>query len=389
MKKDKMRTRINKALASFTLAKFCGAIITVSIVAVVKYFISGSFHIEYCDFLNNIGIGLLAWTINTGLIGFLTEYLGIKDINFNLNQFLFGFETMKSGGITKVDGTPSAGEALEDGKPKLYNAMDSEEGSSSNKKPVSRKGGFRGKDARVHPYPRNGRRAVRSWTFEDESENGSVNDGGSDTEMEGAPSNKGKYLAPFTSDSQFLLDKGKSIAPVDALTSCAEQEESPLDKGKGIEGANTSQEVSKSIWTKPFPSLNPNATIFTPRINAVPGFAVSGGVVPITDPICQHIGYNGHILNQFKKMDWNTAMQQRYNYLLCAHNMNGKIAFAQEALSKIPTIPTTEYEFKLRNKILRDLEDLNKIKAQSEARATLLSSRIEFIEYTVNNNKKS
>ena len=81
-------------------------------------------------------------------------------------------------------------------------------------------------------------------------------------------------------------------------------------------------------------------------------------------------------------------MQQRYNYLLCAHNMNGKIAFAEQALSKIPTIPTTEHEFKLRNQILRDLEGLNKVKARSEARATLLGSRIQFIQDTVNNNKK-
>ena len=69
---------------------------------------------------------------------------------------------MNSGGVTKVDGRPSSAEVLEDSKPKLYNAMDSGEGSSSDKKPVSRKGGFRGKDARVHPYPRDGRRAVRS-----------------------------------------------------------------------------------------------------------------------------------------------------------------------------------------------------------------------------------
>jgi hypothetical protein len=385
-KNETLRIKIDKALANFTLAKFCGAIITVSIVAALKYLISGDFHIEYCDFWTNVGIGLLGWTLNTGLIGLLTEYLGIKGINFNLNQFLFGFETMKSGGVTKVYGRPSSVGVLEDGKPKLYNAMDSGEGSSSDKKPVSRKGGFRGKDARVHPYPRDGRRAVRSWTFDDESENGSVNGGGSDTEMEDAPSNKGIDSAPFTSDSQLFLDKGNSIAPVDATTS---YEESSLDKGKGIEGANTSQEVSKPIWTKPFSGLDPNAAIFTPRLNAEPGFAVPGGEISLSDQICQHIGYNGHVLTQFKRMDLNTAMQQRYNYLLCAHNMNGKIAFAQEALSKIPTTPTTENEFRLRNQILRDLEALNKVKARSEASATLLSSRILFIENTVNNNKKS
>jgi hypothetical protein len=58
-KMKKLRTILNKALANFTLAKFCGAIITVTILAIVKYLISGSFHIEYSDFLNNVGIGLL------------------------------------------------------------------------------------------------------------------------------------------------------------------------------------------------------------------------------------------------------------------------------------------------------------------------------------------
>jgi hypothetical protein len=49
-KNETLRIKIDKALANFTLAKFCGAIITVSIVAALKYLISGDFHIEYCDF---------------------------------------------------------------------------------------------------------------------------------------------------------------------------------------------------------------------------------------------------------------------------------------------------------------------------------------------------
>lgn len=81
-------------------------------------------------------------------------------------------------------------------------------------------------------------------------------------------------------------------------------------------------------------------------------------------------------------------MKQRYNYLLCAHNMNGKIAYAQQTLGRIPTIPTTEQELRLRNQIIQDLERLNRVKIRSEARATLLGSRIQFIEDTVNNNKK-
>jgi hypothetical protein len=69
--------------------------------------------------------------------------------------------------------------------------------------------------------------------------------------------------------------------------------------------------------------------------------------------------------------------------------MNAKIAFAEEALNKVPAIPTTEYEFRLRNQILRDLEGLNRVKVRSEARSTLLSSRIKFIEDTCSNNNNN
>jgi hypothetical protein len=50
MRYQKLKAIFNKALANFTLAKFCGALITVTILAVVKYIISGNFHIEYYDF---------------------------------------------------------------------------------------------------------------------------------------------------------------------------------------------------------------------------------------------------------------------------------------------------------------------------------------------------
>jgi hypothetical protein len=126
--------------------------------------------------------------------------------------------------------------------------MDSGEESTSGKKSGSGKKGLnRNRDVRVHPYPRNGRRAVRSWVFDDESENGSDNGGdngsGSDTEMEGGPSNrnKNKKLASLTSQGatqELSLDKGNadSVLPID-----------PLDKGKGIETANASSESPISI----------------------------------------------------------------------------------------------------------------------------------------------
>jgi hypothetical protein len=391
----KLKTNITKALANFTLAKFCGAMFTITTLAIIKYLISGDFHIEYCDFWNNVGIGLLGWTINTGLIAWLTEYLGIKGINFNLSQFLFGFDKIKVGETTRVGKISST---LENGKPKLYNAMNSEEGSTSGKKPGSGKKGFnRNRDVRVHPYPRDGRRAVRSWVFDDESENGSQNGSengsqngsdngsGSDTEMEGGPSNrnKNKKLASLTSQGatqELSLDKGnaKSVLPTD-----------PLDKGKGIETANASPESPISIWTRLFPGLDPTTVFFPQRTNPGPGFAVPGGEVPIQDEICQHIDYNGHILSQFKNMDLETAIQQRDRYYLCVQYMNSKIAFAKEAFDKVPMIPTTEYEFKLRNQISRDLDGLNRVKVRSEAKATLLNSRILFIEAQIKNNNNN
>lgn len=44
----KLKKVIVKTTVSFTVAKFCGAIITVTMLAMVKYIISGNLHIEYC-----------------------------------------------------------------------------------------------------------------------------------------------------------------------------------------------------------------------------------------------------------------------------------------------------------------------------------------------------
>jgi hypothetical protein len=391
MKKyENLKRIINKALANFTLAKFCGAIITVTILAGVKYFISGNFHLELCDFWNNVGIGLLGWTINTGLIGWLTEYLGIKGINFNFNQILFGLDTMKVG-----DANISKPYTLEEVKPKLYNAMDNGEGSSSGKKSGSSKGGSidRSRDVRFHPYPRDGRRAVRSWTFDDESENGSDNGNGSDTEMEGGPSNRkvGRKLVSPTSFGEASdntnmglplnpMDKGKGIETGNPMPGT-------LDKGKGIE-VNPTQEPPFAFWRTLFPHLDPITTFFPPKINPGPGFAVPGGDVPIDDDIRRHLA-SVHIVGQFRNMDLKTAEQQRYNYWLCLQNMIGKIAFAEQALNKVPAIPTNEHEFRLRNQILRDLEGLHRVKMRSDASIALLNTRIEFIKLHTNSEDNS
>ena len=69
---------INTLLVNFTLAKFASAFVTIIMVALIKYMVSGNFHIEYCEFWNNVAIGLLGWTINTAVIGWFSEYLGVK-----------------------------------------------------------------------------------------------------------------------------------------------------------------------------------------------------------------------------------------------------------------------------------------------------------------------
>jgi hypothetical protein len=125
------------------------------------------------------------------------------------------------------------------------------------------------------------------------------------------------------------------------------------------------------------------------RINPGPGFNVPGGEVPIKDDICKHIDYNSHILNQFKKMDLETAVEQRNNYLKFIKILDNKIAYAQGVYTKIPATPTTDYEFRLKNQIIKDLEGLNRDKVRSDAKATLLTSRIQYIEIQMNNNNNN
>jgi hypothetical protein len=83
-------------------------------------------------------------------------------------------------------------------------------------------------------------------------------------------------------------------------------------------------------------------------------------------------------------MSLETAIEQRNNYLAYVKLLESKLAFAQDALTKVPENPTTDQEFRLRNQILRDLDGMGKVKVRNEARATLLGSRIEFIENKIN-----
>jgi hypothetical protein len=69
--------------------------------------------------------------------------------------------------------------------------------------------------------------------------------------------------------------------------------------------------------------------------------------------------------------------------------LDNKLVYAKESFTRMPDIPTTENEFKIKNQILKDLETMSKDKSRSEARATLLNSRIQFIEIQINKNNQN
>ena len=306
------KKQITNFLVNFTLAKLLGALFTIIIVSLIKYCISGNLHIDYSEFGNNVGIGLLGWTINTGAIGLLTEYLNIKGINFNLNQFLYGTKDIMAGSCS-ADGNSSKF------KPKLYCAMD----------------------------------------IDDES------------------------------DPSRGIDKGKGIDRGNTESVNEEQSEAkPFDKGKGIDRTVhpipvqpvEPTEPHMVTWSRVFPGIDPASIIFPKTINPGAGFNVPGGDVPLRDDICKHIDYNSHILKQFRTMDLKTAIEQRDNYLRYIEIINHKTTYAQGVLSKQPPVPTNDYQFRLRKQIISDLENLNAQKVRAEGKATLLNSRIEFIE---------
>jgi hypothetical protein len=259
-------------LANFTLAKFLSAFFTITLLAGIKYAISGNFHVEYSNFLTNIGIGLLSFTLNTGFVGLFSDYLGLKGINFNLKEFLFGFNVV---GVGKA--SSFALKEPDNVKIKVYLAMES-------------------------------------------------NDGVSNTEN--------------------------------------------LDKGKGKEVEYTEAPLS---------GRDTSSLIFSNKTNPGPGFNVPGGVVPISDDICKSIQYNSHILNQFKTMDLETAIEQRDNNIRLIGVLEHKLAYAHNTLQKIPAIPTTERNYHLKNEILYDLKNMSEIKKNAEGRTILLSARIDFI----------
>lgn len=121
IKNTPINSKMYIILTNFTLNKFIAGLLTAIIVAALKYSVSGNFTFNYCDFINNVAMGLSGWTIHTGATGWLTDYLGAKG-NLNLYELWYGLDKNKLYDKSYI---------LEDKKPKLYNAMNSGEGSSS------------------------------------------------------------------------------------------------------------------------------------------------------------------------------------------------------------------------------------------------------------------
>jgi hypothetical protein len=60
-KNSRLIVKSLKTMATtFTLGRFLGAMFTIIIVALIKYYISGNLSIEYSDFFGNLSIGLLS-----------------------------------------------------------------------------------------------------------------------------------------------------------------------------------------------------------------------------------------------------------------------------------------------------------------------------------------
>ena len=321
-----IKNKINIILIDFTLARFIAALFTIVLAALIKYYISGGFKLDNLDILNNIGIGLLSWTINIAIIGWLTDYLGIKGINFNFKQLFFGFNNLKVGG--EYYNNNEENKIIN----KTYNAMESDDDSDSS-------------HTTIKPLDK-GKGVDRST---------------GEVESECLPSDK---KIGWREAEIERINKWKSINWAEIKPKFINEETKLPDKGKRIE--------------------DPLSIFFPKKTNPGPGFNVPGGEVPIKDDICQHIDYNTHILSQYKKMDLETAIEQRNNYFVHLRILNSQLACAQDALSKVPTVPTTEHELKLRNHILGDLERMNGKKVRLEGRAILINSRIEFIESKIN-----
>jgi hypothetical protein len=91
--------------SNFTLAKFLAAFTTIVSLALVKYYLTGGFTINPKDIVTNVSLGFLGWGANIGITSWFTDFLGIKGINFNLRELLYGYDKMADGSASPLKST--------------------------------------------------------------------------------------------------------------------------------------------------------------------------------------------------------------------------------------------------------------------------------------------
>lgn len=104
----KIFNTIKLNLKRITLAKLLSISLTILIVSLIKYYLSGNFSFTYEDLLPNIIIGYLAWFFNFSLMLWFSEFLGIKGINFNIAEIFFGVKEPLDQGCTSISNTLNA-----------------------------------------------------------------------------------------------------------------------------------------------------------------------------------------------------------------------------------------------------------------------------------------
>lgn len=116
-------------MANITLTKLLTMVITATIIALLRHIILEPKDPKDIILFVNGSLGILSPILGLGIFELLSEYLGIKG-EINLEQFLFGMDTMGLGNKSTPEVTKS----------KLYNAMDSDTGTNSGQKPDKGKG---------------------------------------------------------------------------------------------------------------------------------------------------------------------------------------------------------------------------------------------------------
>jgi len=156
---------INRNLAKFPLAILFFFILIVSFITIVICYISGLLDIIPLDFFIVLATCTITWTVNSGIIDSLSEYLGIKGLNFNLKGLILDKFSIKLGvnqGLNSDSNVLSKNTPEPDDLPESSNSSGKDKGKAvdngSSSEPVSGQKPDKGKgvDRELHPnYDRN------------------------------------------------------------------------------------------------------------------------------------------------------------------------------------------------------------------------------------------